>query len=205
MQKIVLASEFYYCQEPIVNAIGGVKGKHVLMIPTAALGQGKKIDPQKDTEPFTFSNRGANLTVFDLAGKTRDDLTKEVLKADIIYVRGGNTFYLLEHMRNIAFKEVLEEHFKDGVYIGSSAGTCVLSPDIGYITPVDNPENATIADYTGLGLVDFNIIPHANNEKYQDFIGNSYKQPTPPQTFVLTDNQALLLENNHIRLLQETT
>ena len=202
MEKLILASEFYYCQEPIIEAIGGVKGKHVLMIPTAALTQGQQLDPKKDTEPFI--NRGATVNVFDLTGKTRQDLVSEVKKADVIYVRGGNTFCLLEQMNNTAFKEILKKHFKEGTYIGTSAGSIVCSNDISYAKGIDEPSKATLSDYRGLGWVDFNFIPHGQKPHYQDFIQNSYNKADPKLTFVLSDTQALLIENNHIQMLQET-
>ena len=201
MKQIVLASEFYSCQEPIIEAIGGVAGKQVLMIPTAAFGEGQELDPHKDTNPFT--SRGATLNVFDLAGKSKEDVEKEVKKADVIYIRGGNTFYLLEHMRQSGFADVLQNYFQNGVYIGSSAGSCVLSPDIGYSAALDDPGKASLADYKGLGLVDFNFIPHANKPRYQEFLTSSYNQTHPEKTMVLADHQALLIENNHIKLLQE--
>ena len=202
MKQIILASEFYNCQEPIIDAIGGVTGKHVLMIPTAAFGQGKELYPQEDTEPFT--DRGASLTVFDIAGKSKEDVVKEVKKADVIYLRGGSPFYLLKQAKLCEFSDVLSTHFSEGVYIGTSSGAIILTHDISYWVQYSKNAPDLNADLQGLGKIDFNFVPHAKTKNVVSAYEKNCKKGAHKQTFVLSDNQALLVQNNHIRLLQES-
>jgi len=50
---------------------------------------------------------------------------------DVIYVAGGNTFTLLEHVRRLALKKVLNKLLSKGVvYYGSSAGAYITCPTI---------------------------------------------------------------------------
>ena len=50
---------------------------------------------------------------------------------DIIFVEGGNTFYLLKAMRACNFEKIIRKLLKEGkVYIGASAGSIVAGKTI---------------------------------------------------------------------------
>jgi dipeptidase E len=139
--------------------IGDLSGKRVLLITTAAIGEGFLPDGQKNDEPFI--SRGASVTRYDIAGKTNDDVTAYIKEADIVCVAGGNTFYLLQHLKACDFKSVLSEGWaQDKIYIGSSAGSIVAYPDIEFIKPMDDPSRANLDDTRGFGWVDFLFLPH---------------------------------------------
>ncbi len=56
----------------------------------------------------------------DIEGKTKTELRKILKNKDIIFVAGGNTFYLLKAVRESGFDVVVKEALKRGVvYAGS--------------------------------------------------------------------------------------
>ena len=87
---------------------------------------------------------------------------------DVIYMIGGNTFYLLKELREKQLDEKIIQAINNGViYVGSSAGSIILGKTIETALPYD--ENwVGLEDFTGLNLVDGIIIPHANRK--QEFI-----------------------------------
>jgi len=87
---------------------------------------------------------------------------------DVIYMFGGNTFYLLKELREKHLDEKIKEAIHRGViYIGSSAGSIILGKTIETALPYD--ENwVKLEDFSGLNLIDGIIIPHANRK--QEFI-----------------------------------
>ena len=84
---------------------------------------------------------------------------------DIMYMMGGNTFYLLDQIRKYNFdKEIKSFINKNKIYIGSSAGSEILGNSIEVALPYD--ENIIdMKDFTGLKIVNGVIIPHSNRKQ----------------------------------------
>lgn len=139
----------------------------VLFIPTAAETYPKNDRPWFDEDKKSFTDLGFKIEDFDLKDKAEDEVKNAVLSTDIIFVSGGNTFYLLEHVKKTGFDKVLKElNNSDKIYIGSSAGSIILGPSLEPVQSLDHPEKACLDSFDAVGLVDFIILPHWNKEKY---------------------------------------
>ncbi len=176
--KAFLASDF---SPPMLDKmdpyIGDLSGKNVLLITTAAIGEGFLPDAQKNDAPFI--SRGATVNRYDIAGKIKEDVIAQIKKADIIFVAGGNTFYLLQHLKACDFKSIFSEIWAcQKIYIGSSAGSIVAGQDIEFIKEMDNPTRATLTDYTGFGWIDFLFLPHFEAPTMPDLAKAAYKIAT---------------------------
>lgn len=80
---------------------------------------------------------------------------------DILWLSGGNTFYLLDQVRKTGFDMWLRENIDSKVYVGGSASTILMTPSIKIAEEID--ENTVgLTDLTGLGYVDFEINVHCN-------------------------------------------
>lgn len=88
---------------------------------------------------------------------------------DIMYMMGGNTFYLLDMIRKYNFDKVIEKFAKEKIYIGSSAGSIILGNSIEVASSFDL-NNVNMEDFTGLKLINGLIIPHAGRK--EEFITN---------------------------------
>ncbi|MFC4808602.1 Type 1 glutamine amidotransferase-like domain-containing protein [Paenibacillus sp. GCM10023250] len=83
-----------------------------------------------------------------------------VKEADVLLVNGGDPLYLHYWMRKSGLAELLPS--LRAVYVGLSAGSMVMAPNIGpYFVNWTPPEGG--GDET-LGLVDFAIFPHLDHE-----------------------------------------
>lgn len=198
---LILASEFFDSFDKTKNYLGDIRGKNVLLIETAAIGEGWSPDPETNIKPF--ENLGAKVTVFDLKDKTQDEVDSVLDTSDIVYVCGGNTFYLLYHMKACNFVSLLSKHLKKGlIYIGSSAGSIVLCPDINFISPMDDPSVVSLDDTQGLSLVDFLFLPHLDHEHLSNaakVISENYDDET--LLFALKDNQAIIVQGKKAFLI----
>lgn len=144
----------------------------VAFIPTAA--DNSPIRPWVDVDKDKLIALGFNIfeiglqAEIDNAGypipdtnKSPKKLFQELSKADIIFVAGGNTFYLLEQAQKMGFLEMVKNLVKqDVIYIGSSAGSVIAGPDIEPIAMFDDPNEANLKSTKGLNYVDFVILPH---------------------------------------------
>jgi dipeptidase E len=83
-----------------------------------------------------------------------------VRETDVLLVSGGDTLYLCHWMRESGLADLLPS-LDETVWVGLSAGSMVLTPRIGeefvgWKPPAGGDET--------LGIVDFSIFPHLDNE-----------------------------------------
>ncbi len=141
----------------------------VLFIPTAADTYAADNRQWFDADRNKFLELGFQIEDYDIKDKTEVELRKKLSEVDIIFVSGGNTFYLLEHVKKSGFDKVLRElKDSDKIYIGSSAGSIIMGPVIRPIQAFDHPKEAHLDNYNAIGLVDFVILPHWGRDKYKE-------------------------------------
>ena len=88
--------------------------------------------------------------------------TADVQEADALLVWGGSPLYLCYWMRHSGLADVLSSLRPETVYVGTSGGAMVATPDFGGET-YDESEPLTASDQA-LGLVDFSVFPHLDRE-----------------------------------------
>ncbi len=98
---------------------------------------------------------------------------------------------------------LVNEINKGKLYIGESAGAIVAAKNIAYSSAMDDKEKAPeLKDYTGLGLVDFYVVPHYKNWEFNksvEKIVETYSKDL--KLTVISDSQAILVEGSSIKLL----
>lgn len=148
---------------------------------------------------------GFEITDISLEDLTPDTTFPTLNKFDIIYVQGGNTFYLLKHARACGFEQAVRKFLEDDNkwYIGVSAGSYIACPttEMGYWVPKPD-DNHGLTDPTGLNLVPFLLTVHYNREKYSRSLPEHLRTASAPVK-ILTDDQALLVKDGEITLLGE--
>jgi dipeptidase E len=85
-----------------------------------------------------------------------------VEEADALLVWGGSPLYLCYWMRQSGLADLLPSLRPEVVYVGTSGGAMVATPDFGGTT-YDDSDLLTSSD-RALGLVDFSVFPHLHRE-----------------------------------------
>lgn len=161
---------------------------------------------EKDTsyvqhEEAEMKKLGFQVENIDLEDKTADELRELFADKDIVYVQGGNTFYLLYHVKRSGFDEVIQEFIKrGGIYIGVSAGSIIACPTIEVANwgSIDS-NDVGITDLSAMDLVGFLIYPHYTPDQ-EDIILEEHDNTFLPVT-VITDDQAVLVQNEEVTLV----
>ena len=175
----------------------------VAFVPTAG-------DPYEDkwfvnNDRDSIIEAGCELIEVDLKNKTVEDLDQLLDGCDIVYVCGGNTFYLLEKMRASGFDKIISALVERGViYAGASAGAIVAGPSIEPIKSLDHPDEASgLISYDGLGLVDFLILPHYDKEKYAagHKVAEEECQRKGIKAVPLNDGQSVVVEDGKYKIV----
>ena len=84
----------------------------------------------------------------------------KVREADVLLVAGGDVLYLCHWMRESGLADLLPS-LTETVWVGLSAGSMVLTPEVGDDFIQWRPPGG---DVRTLGIVDFSICPHVNGE-----------------------------------------
>jgi dipeptidase E len=92
--------------------------------------------------------------------------TAEVQAADALLVWGGSPRYLCYWMRQSGLADLLPSLRPETVYVGTSGGAMVATPDFGGEHYDDSPQLTASDD--ALGLVDFSVFPHLEREDMPD-------------------------------------
>ena len=198
MKKLILVSMLYQVTDLVRTIEPELAGKTVTYIPTAGIAE--------ETEGMIEDETSLGLTVeaLDVSTASYESIVSTLTKNDIIFVGGGNTFYLLQELRRSgADKILIQEVNKGKLYIGESAGAIIACPDIGYCVGMDSPEKAPeLTDYTGLGLVDFYIVPHIGNEEMGEAAEKAVEEYNSRLDLeVITDKQVIQVEDKSYRTL----
>ena len=176
-------------------------GKKAIFIPTA----GDPYDNRDfvETDKIALEKYGFDVIEVDVKNKDEEEIRKAIDGADVILVAGGNTFYLMEKLKESGADKVIKEFIeKGGMYIGSSAGSIVCCPTIEGAEEFDDPSLAPELDnFDGMGVFKDVIIPHTHKEKYFERIKRATKKLESKgyKVHPLTDNDVLFFNGRTSR------
>jgi len=142
------------------------------------------------------------MTEIDLRKESEKSLKEKLKDFDVVFVTGGNTFYLLKYMKESGFDKALKPFLeKGGVYLGVSAGSYVAGLDISPANwkHADDQNIVGLKDLRGLRLIDFYISPHYIPG--HETILNENKHKVSHPIYALTDQQAILVEDGNIQFV----
>ncbi len=156
-----------------------------------------------DKDRTIMRELGFNIEEIDIEAKKEKQLMKLLELKDIIFVEGGNTFFLLKCMRKSGFEKVMKKLLKQGkVYIGVSAGSMVVGRTIKTATWKDPSKNTVgLKNLKGLNFVPFDVFVHYKPE-HKDLILQKLPKPRQRKKLkILTDDQALLIQGKNVIFL----
>ena len=142
----------------------------------------------------------------DISKQSKQDILKKFKLVDSIFVAGGNSFYLLQQLINKDVLQELKEFANNKIYIGSSAGACIVCPSIDYVQKLDDKSQALLLnDYKAMNLVDFYILPHyKSKEKYTKFADEIEVEYNNYKFIKLSNNQAIVVDSVGLYKIVET-
>jgi dipeptidase E len=131
----------------------------------------------------------------------REKWVPVVQETDVLLVNGGDALYLCHWMRQSGLADLMPS--LDGVWVGLSAGSMVMTPSIGEDFVQWKPP--TGSDET-LGLVDFSIFPHLDHEDMPDnCLANAEKWAAgmPQPSYLIDDQTAIKVTGDTVDVVSE--
>jgi dipeptidase E len=120
---------------------------------------------------------------------------KDLPSFNVICVCGGNTFSILDKMREVKIDDFIKSEVGRGaIYFGVSAGSIIAGPSIEIAGwGIDGDENEIgLKDLKGFGLTDIAVFPHFDINRQKEEIEDFKKKAKYPIQ-ELTDKQAFVI------------
>lgn len=141
------------------------------------------------------------IDIVDFTAIPKEVWLEKLREADVIFVNGGNTNYLMQSSNKFGFSEEIHKLLENNVYVGSSAGSYIATPDIRFNSDYEQ------GVFKGLGLVNFGLQVHYKNPKFP--LADSYEKVAervkgcPYRVYVLDDQMAVKVEDDKIDVIGE--
>ena len=152
-------------------------------LPTASKDNQKKIDLFYKR----FENSNSELSHFNLCSKI-EGFRDWLLSKDIIYVGGGNTFYMLEIWEKNNLIEIFKEAHDKGIILsGVSAGAVCWFDWI-----LSDSKGSELKPLRGINLISGSCTPHSSDEKRINQFQKEIKNNKLPEGIAIDDGVAVL-------------
>lgn len=153
---------------------------------------------------------GYEVDILDIAGKNADIWRPRLEAAEVIYMSGGNVYWLNAQLQASGVAAALPDLLKTRVYVGASAGSTVacryFTSDLAqYFGEEDEAAMAPATQY-GLELVDFMIRAHYNNPSRPERIDAWYQNVASHvdyPVYALDDQSAIVVADTEPTVIGE--
>jgi len=126
---------------------------------------------------------------------------------DSIYISGGNTFFLMNYLRETNFSEILIKFINSGkVVYGGSAGAIILGKDIRTATLGKYSDKNTVMtnSFSGLDMVN-SLAIHCHYEKENYSEVEQFAKETHLNILALTESSGLFIHGDEVTYIGEVT
>ena len=193
------------------NIIGkDFKGLKMLFCTTASNYEGGDMNEWLIEDLITLRNLGFIIDVCDINGISIENFIHRFEWADVFYFEGGNTQWLRKCINSSGLEEHLKELLETRIWIGASAGSIVLCPTVYNSCQELFDEYVKEFPEDGLGLVDFQLIPHLNSEYFpkirkENLVNSSenLKKIDGKKLYALDDSSAIFINDKDIKIVSE--
>ncbi len=172
--KLLLCSEGFTTEE-IISKCEELVGKPRTAINVAVINEAYAVEHENNLrwvlENLNIVDKtfGGKLELVNLLGLDIHTIKERIEKADVIYVVGGHTDYLMSVFIKSGFSKILRELLDSKVYVGSSAGSMVLGKRLSAEAyEMIYGEKGIYGNNDYMGLVDFSIMPHLDSAHFSN-------------------------------------
>lgn len=119
---------------------------------------------------------------------------------NVIYVCGGNTFAILNKLRETGLFDFISSQVNQGaIYLGVSAGSIIACPTIdiaGWGSEADK-NDIGLKDLKGFNFINISIFPHFKESLRNEI--EEYKKKVQHSVYELTDDEAVFISRDQIK------
>ncbi|MBB4692674.1 Type 1 glutamine amidotransferase-like domain-containing protein [Paractinoplanes abujensis] len=182
-----------------LGALGGwldeltPRPRRAVLVPTA--GNPMASAPWVGVAEAAIEGAGLSVRRLDLEAAAPGEVAEVLAEADLVFVTGGYPIFLLQHAQRTGFVGAVQQRVASGrlAYAGMSAGAALAAADLAGYRDDDDP--GVVEDTSGLGLVSFYPLSHANRGR-EELYARIIAEEGDRYDFVpIRDDQAVVVRN----------
>jgi len=146
-----------------------------------------------------------DVDIIDISALSKDVWLPRLKKANVIFVGGGDTTYLMKWVKKSKLIDELPELLKNRVYVGISAGSIILSKDLAASSEYLYSQNISSVE-KGLEYIDFYVRPHLNAPHFPNVRDEKLKQDSQrlnQDVYALDDDSGIVYIDGEIKVISE--
>ena len=198
-------------EDELKNLIGkDFKGLKMLFCTTASNYEGGDMNEWLIEDLEKFKNLGFKIDVCDINGISKENFLPRFEWADVFYFEGGNTQWLRYCIKKSGLEENLLRLLETRIWIGASAGSCVLCPTVCNSCQDLFDENIAGFPSDGLDFVNFQFVPHLNNKYFPKInfenlenASENLQEIDGKKLYIVDDNGAVSVNNENVKIISE--
>lgn len=171
----------------------------VAVVPTAA--KKSEDSPHVARDVAALKAAGVRqIDMVDISEMQKSDWLPLLDAADAIFVIGGDVYYLRDAVVDSGLADELPRLLETRLYVGISAGSKLLGPNCGVASLYYSPKK----DNTGLGIVDFCIVPHMNSAQFTDRTPEQIEpklKGLKTTTYLIDDDTAIVVDGSMMQII----
>ena len=200
MKRIFLCSSFADVASILSKSVSvPLKRKTVAFIPTASIHE--EYMQYVEDGRMALDSLGLIVNEIEITQCSKNKIKDVLYDCDCIYISGGNTFFLMQELRETGTDKLIIEQIEKGkLYIGESAGAMILAPNIEYAKDMDDHLTQTpdFTDFKGLGIVEFYPVVHFNSFPFEEAAQKVVHKNSHLPLEIITNQQAIVVVGNSI-------
>ncbi len=186
------------------------KGIKMLFCTTASNYDGGEMNDWVIKDLEIVKKLGFKIDICDINGINKENFLPRFEWANVFFFEGGNTQWLRSCIKNSGLEEHLLKLLKTRVWIGASAGSCVLCSTVCNSCQDLFDENIEGFPIDGLGLVDFQFVPHLNNKEFPKITLKNLKNASKNlakidgnKLYIVDDEGAISVNDENVKIISE--
>ncbi len=194
----------------IIKALEKLLGKSATGVKLAFIPTAANVEPGDKSWMISdlnnFQKAGFQVDIVDISAIPKEIWLPRLQDAEVLFLGGGNNFHLMHWVKQSGFQDELPALLKTRVYAGISAGSCIAGPTI--YNSVQNlfGEKYGLEIKDGLGLVNFQIVPHLNSSYFEkireEYLIEASKE-IAESVYAIDDNSAILVDGSNVEVISE--
>ena len=190
-------------KEEFISAIEN-KGKKCAVIPTA-MEKDKDYQQWLEETKNKLSEYGLDCDFFYFG----QDENEKLCDYDVIYICGGNVFYLMQMIKQCCAEDVLRNIAMEKVVVGVSAGSLIMQKDLELIRDLIPRMNKRVKlkDLTALDITN-NIEHLPHKTRYIGIIDafekrvKTYERKVGHKVICLEDGQGIIIDGDSHKIIE---
>lgn len=198
MRKLILLSDLQNMNPALKSKIKELTGREPFRLAYIPSRTDKERWYFEKAKPAFMELGVTDFLYFDVDEEFDEPMMEEFKSCDGIFLSGGNTYYFLKKLKERNMDKDIKGMVQEGKpLIGVSAGSIIMSKSI-QITEFHDQNEVQLTDLSGLGLVEFEFMPHWNREKNQLDELLKYSLHQEESIFTCDDGDGIVIEGDKI-------